>query len=124
MLVTDKSTDDVKEAANEALAAGNEASLHKKHIYSSCTVTVHSEESPSSGVSIFPIGVGPGYDRSELGLLGHRGNQDNSLHLNSMDQLLMLLTLDRGYTEKICRGTYSNTFVLFFLHVFKYISQK
>ncbi|XP_029010472.1 LOW QUALITY PROTEIN: von Willebrand factor [Betta splendens] len=77
MLVTDKSTDDVSEAVNEALAAG---------------------------VSVFPIGVGSGYDRSELGLLGHRGNQDNSLHLNSMDQLLMLLTLDHGYTEKICRA--------------------
>uniref|UniRef100_A0A3Q3S0D4 von Willebrand factor n=1 Tax=Mastacembelus armatus TaxID=205130 RepID=A0A3Q3S0D4_9TELE len=77
MLVTDKSADDVKEAINEALAAG---------------------------VSVFPIGVGPGYDRTELSLLGHQGNQDNTLHLNSMDQLLMLLSLDRGYTERICRG--------------------
>ncbi|XP_036961883.1 von Willebrand factor isoform X3 [Acanthopagrus latus] len=77
MLVTDKSADDVKEAANEALAAG---------------------------VAVFPIGVGPGYDRSELSLLGQHGNQDNTLHLNSMDQLLMLLTLDHGYTERICRA--------------------
>ncbi|KAM9352375.1 von Willebrand factor [Symphorus nematophorus] len=77
MLVTDKSADDVKEAANEALAAG---------------------------VSVFPIGVGPGYDRSELSVLGQHGNQDNTLHLNSMDQLLMLLTLDHGYTERICRA--------------------
>ncbi|XP_076589526.1 von Willebrand factor [Chaetodon auriga] len=77
MLVTDKSADDVKEAANEALAAG---------------------------VSVFPIGVGPGYDRSELSILGRHGNQDNTLHLNSMDQLLMLLTLDHGYTERICRA--------------------
>ncbi|XP_073328335.1 von Willebrand factor [Pagrus major] len=77
MLVTDKSADDVREAANEALAAG---------------------------VSVFPIGVGPGYDRSELSLLGQHGNQDNTLHLNSMDQLLMLLTLDHGYTERICRA--------------------
>uniref|UniRef100_A0A673AGQ1 von Willebrand factor n=1 Tax=Sphaeramia orbicularis TaxID=375764 RepID=A0A673AGQ1_9TELE len=74
MLITEKSTDDVKEAANEALAAG---------------------------VSVFPIGVGPGYDRSELNVLGHHGNQDNTLYLNSIDQLLMLLTLDRGYTERI-----------------------
>uniref|UniRef100_A0A3Q1AV12 von Willebrand factor n=1 Tax=Amphiprion ocellaris TaxID=80972 RepID=A0A3Q1AV12_AMPOC len=77
MLVTDKSTDDIKEAANEALAAG---------------------------VSVFPIGVGPGYDRSELGVLGRHGNQDNSLHLNSMDQLRMLLTLDSSYAERICRA--------------------
>ncbi|KAG7216081.1 hypothetical protein INR49_007833 [Caranx melampygus] len=61
-------------------------------------------ESCPSGVSVFPIGVGPGYDRSELDVLGHHGNQDNTLHLNSMDQLLMLLTLDHGYTERICRA--------------------
>lgn len=53
---------------------------------------------------MFPIGVGPGYDRGELSVLGHHGNQDNTLHLNSMDQLLMLLTLDHGFTERICRG--------------------
>uniref|UniRef100_A0A665VPY0 von Willebrand factor n=1 Tax=Echeneis naucrates TaxID=173247 RepID=A0A665VPY0_ECHNA len=77
MLVTDKSSDDVKEAVAEAVAAS---------------------------VSVFPIGVGPGYDRSELTVLGHHGNQDNTLHLNNMDQLLMLLTLDHGYTERICRA--------------------
>ncbi|GAA6225493.1 von Willebrand factor-like [Lates japonicus] len=77
MLVTDKSADDVKEAVDEALAAG---------------------------VSVFPIGVGPSYDRTELSVLGRHGNQDNTLHLNSMDQLLMLLTLDHGYTERICRA--------------------
>eukprot|EP00064_Thunnus_orientalis_P004368 superscaffoldBa00000394_g4379 len=77
MLVTDKSADDVIEAANEALAAG---------------------------VSVFPIGVGPDYDRSELSVLGRHGKQDNTLHLNSMDQLRMLLTLDSGYTERICRA--------------------
>uniref|UniRef100_A0A3B4Y3U2 von Willebrand factor n=1 Tax=Seriola lalandi dorsalis TaxID=1841481 RepID=A0A3B4Y3U2_SERLL len=77
MLVTDRSADDVKEAVNEALAAG---------------------------VSVFPIGVGQGYDKSELSVLGRHGNQDNTLHLNSMDQLLMLLTLDHGYTERICRA--------------------
>nr|XP_019934117.1 PREDICTED: von Willebrand factor [Paralichthys olivaceus] len=77
MLVTDKSSDDVKEAANEALAAG---------------------------VSVFPIGVGLSYDMSELSMLGRDGNEDNTLHLKSMDQLLMLLTLDHGYTERICRA--------------------
>uniref|UniRef100_A0A4W6D791 von Willebrand factor n=1 Tax=Lates calcarifer TaxID=8187 RepID=A0A4W6D791_LATCA len=77
MLVTDKSADDVKEAVDEALAAG---------------------------VSVFPIGVGPSYDRTELSVLGRHGNQDNTLHLNSMDQLLLLLTLDHGYTERICRA--------------------
>ncbi|XP_071393775.1 von Willebrand factor [Centroberyx affinis] len=77
MLVTHRSTDDVQEAANEALAAG---------------------------VSVFPIGVGSSYDRTELSVLGGHGNQDNTLHLNSMDQLLMLLTLDHGYTERICRA--------------------
>lgn len=55
---------------------------------------------------MFPIGIGPDYDKSELGVLGRQGNQDNNLHLNSMDQLLMLLTLDRSYTERICRGAY------------------
>lgn len=54
---------------------------------------------------MFPIGVGSDYDRSEIAILGHHGNQDNTLHLNSMDQLLMLETLDNSYTEKICRGT-------------------
>ncbi|KAM3608632.1 uncharacterized protein V6R79_002011 [Siganus canaliculatus] len=77
MLVTDKSTDDVKEAVKEAVAAG---------------------------VSVFPIGVGSDYDRSELSSLGHYGNKDNTLHLNSMDQLLMLLTLDHGYKERLCRA--------------------
>ncbi|XP_035498752.2 von Willebrand factor isoform X2 [Scophthalmus maximus] len=77
MLVTDKSADDVKEAVNEGLAAG---------------------------VSVFPIGVGPGYNRSELSMLGRHGNQENTLYLNSMDQLLMLLTLDHGYIERICRA--------------------
>ncbi|XP_010783151.1 von Willebrand factor isoform X2 [Notothenia coriiceps] len=77
MLVTDKSADDVKEAANEALAAG---------------------------VSVFPIAVGQGYDRSELGVIGRHGNEDNTLHLNSMDQLLMVLTLDHGFIERICRA--------------------
>ncbi|XP_053283367.1 von Willebrand factor isoform X1 [Pleuronectes platessa] len=77
MLVTDKSSDDVKEAANEALVAG---------------------------VSVFPVGVGSSYDSSELGILGRHGNQDNTLQLRSMDQLLMLLTLDHGYTERICRA--------------------
>ncbi|KAK7891491.1 hypothetical protein WMY93_023454 [Mugilogobius chulae] len=77
MLVLDKSTDDVKEAANEALAAG---------------------------VSVFPIGVGSEYDRAELGVLGRHGNQDNSLHLSSMDQLLLLLSLDQDFTERMCRA--------------------
>ncbi|CAJ1056809.1 von Willebrand factor [Xyrichtys novacula] len=77
MLVTDKSADAVQEAANEALAAG---------------------------VSVFPIGVGPNYDIDELQMLGHHGNQDNTLHLNSMDQLRIFLTLDHGYMERICRA--------------------
>lgn len=77
MLITDKSTDDISEAANEALAAG---------------------------VSVFPIGIGTSYDSHELSVLGQHGNQDNTLHLNSMDQLLMLLTLDNSYTERICRA--------------------
>ncbi|XP_061139991.1 von Willebrand factor [Syngnathus typhle] len=75
MIVTDKSTDQVQEAANEALAAG---------------------------VSVFPIGVGPDYEQNELVTVGRK--QDNILHLKSMDQLRMLLTLDRGYAERICRA--------------------
>ncbi|MEQ2275343.1 hypothetical protein XENORESO_002286, partial [Xenotaenia resolanae] len=77
VVVTEKSTDNVKEAANEALAAG---------------------------VSVFPIGVGPNYDSNELSELGHYGNQDNTLHLNNMDQLRMFLTLDNSYAERICRA--------------------
>ncbi|XP_034032461.1 von Willebrand factor [Thalassophryne amazonica] len=77
MLVTQKSTDNIKAAAVEAMAAG---------------------------VSVFPIGIGPGYDTSELSVLGRSGTQDNSLHLNSMDQLLMLLTLDHSYKERICKA--------------------
>ncbi|XP_057693186.1 von Willebrand factor [Corythoichthys intestinalis] len=75
MIVTDKSADQVQEAANEALAAG---------------------------VSVFPIAVGPNYDQNELATIGHK--QGNSLHLRSMDQLRMLLTLDRSYAERICRA--------------------
>ncbi|CAL8374175.1 unnamed protein product [Arctogadus glacialis] len=78
MLVTDRSSDNVQKAANEALVAG---------------------------VSVFPIGVGSDYDRAELSALaGDHGYQDNTLHLNSMDQLLMLLTLDHQYPERICRA--------------------
>ncbi|KAM9854763.1 von Willebrand factor [Aulostomus maculatus] len=75
MLVTDKSADNVQEAANEALAAG---------------------------VSVFPIGVGQDYDKNELSILDHK--QDNALHLSSMDQLPILLKLDHSYTERICRA--------------------
>lgn len=115
MLVTDKSTDDVKEAVNEALAAGNQATLKTFGFLKIQFLSFISFCQSSLirvcylGVSVFPIGVGPGYDRSELGLLGHLGNQENTLHLNSMDQLLMLLTLDHGYTERICRGVYKHT---------------
>ncbi|CAL9695336.1 unnamed protein product [Knipowitschia caucasica] len=78
MLVLDKSADDVTEAANEAMAAG---------------------------VSVFPIGVGSGYDRAELSVLGRHGKQDNSLHLSSMDQLLLLLlSLDQDFTQRMCRA--------------------
>ncbi|XP_077591325.1 von Willebrand factor isoform X2 [Stigmatopora nigra] len=75
MIVTDKSSDQVQEAASEALAAG---------------------------VSVFPIGVGPNYDQKELATIGLK--QSNSLHLKSMDQLRILLTLDRSYAERICRA--------------------
>ena len=62
-------------------------------------------------MSVFPVGVGPSYDSSELDVLGRHGNQDNTLHLRSMDQLLMLLTLDHGYTERICKGAYTETYI-------------
>ncbi|XP_067090003.1 von Willebrand factor [Osmerus mordax] len=77
MLVIDKSSDDVQEASNEALTAG---------------------------VSVFPIGIGPNYDRTELSVLGGHGNHHNTMHLNSMEQLLMLLSLDHGFTERLCRA--------------------
>lgn len=53
---------------------------------------------------MFPIGVGLNFDRNELNVLGHHGNQDNTLHLNSMDQLRILLTLDHSFIDRICRG--------------------
>lgn len=53
---------------------------------------------------MFPIGVGLNYNSNELNVLGHHGNQDNTLHLNSMDQLRMLLTLDHSFIDRICRG--------------------
>lgn len=58
-------------------------------------------------MSVFPIGVGPSYDRTELSVLGHQGNQDNTLNLNSMDQLRMLMSLGRSYIERMCRGAYT-----------------
>lgn len=57
-------------------------------------------------MSVFPIGIGPSYDSSELKVLGEHGHQDNSLHLNSRDQLRMLLTLDHSFIDRMCRGTY------------------
>ncbi|KAL0968924.1 hypothetical protein UPYG_G00273790, partial [Umbra pygmaea] len=77
MLVVGRSTDELHEAANEALTAG---------------------------VSVFPIGIGHVYDRAELKVLGSHGDQDNSLHLNSMEELLMLLSLDQSYVERLCRA--------------------
>uniref|UniRef100_A0A4W6D782 von Willebrand factor n=1 Tax=Lates calcarifer TaxID=8187 RepID=A0A4W6D782_LATCA len=56
---------------------------------------VQSSISPVSGGRVAAIKI--------LSVLGRHGNQDNTLHLNSMDQLLLLLTLDHGYTERICR---------------------
>lgn len=53
---------------------------------------------------MFPIGIGPSYDSSELKVLGEHGHQDNSLHLNSRDQLQMLLTLDHSFIDRMCRG--------------------
>lgn len=55
---------------------------------------------------MFPIGIGSVYDVSELSVLGRHGKQDNTLHLNNMDQLRIFLTLDSSYSEKICRGAY------------------
>lgn len=57
---------------------------------------------------MFPIGVGPGYARSELSVLAS-GHQDNVLQLSSMDHLRMLLSLDHSYTDRICRGAYTQT---------------
>uniref|UniRef100_A0A8C8MEA0 von Willebrand factor n=1 Tax=Oncorhynchus tshawytscha TaxID=74940 RepID=A0A8C8MEA0_ONCTS len=65
-----------------------------------------------TGVSVFPIGIGPGYDRAELSLLGSHGDQDNTLHLNSMEELMMLLTLDKSYTDKLCRGIPGESWLL------------
>ncbi|XP_034144185.1 von Willebrand factor isoform X2 [Esox lucius] len=77
MLVMDRSTDELQKAANEALTAG---------------------------VSVFPIGIGHGYNRAELHMLGSHGNQDNTLHLNSLEELMMLLTLDKSYVDRLCRA--------------------
>uniref|UniRef100_A0A3P8XEF0 von Willebrand factor n=1 Tax=Esox lucius TaxID=8010 RepID=A0A3P8XEF0_ESOLU len=61
------------------------------------------------GVSVFPIGIGHGYNRAELHMLGSHGNQDNTLHLNSLEELMMLLTLDKSYVDRLCRGTTTHT---------------
>lgn len=71
---------------------------------------------------MFPIGVGPDYDRTELSVLGRHGKEDNSLHLNSMDQLRMLLTLDNSYTERICRGTLPRTHTHTLMRICHHIS--
>ncbi|KAJ8002410.1 hypothetical protein DPEC_G00158600 [Dallia pectoralis] len=77
MLVMGRSSDELQEAANEALTAG---------------------------VSVFPIGIGHDYDRTELSMLGSHGHQDNTLHLNSLEELMMLLTLDKSYVDRLCRA--------------------
>uniref|UniRef100_A0A3B4EJ56 von Willebrand factor n=1 Tax=Pygocentrus nattereri TaxID=42514 RepID=A0A3B4EJ56_PYGNA len=77
MLVIDRSTDSVQEPANEALTAG---------------------------VSVFPIGVGEHYDRTELGMLTGPHGQDNVIQLRSTDDLLAMVTLDRSFTDKLCRA--------------------
>lgn len=108
MLVTDASTDDVKEAANEALAAGKRRGRDWINTQNIPLVQFHCWKSHFlEGVSVFPIGVGPNYNRNELTALGRHHNQDNTLHLTSMDQLLMLLTLDHSYIDRICRGAYT-----------------
>jgi len=59
---------------------------------------------------VFPIGVGGDYDRAELSVLaGSHGNQDNTQHVKSIDQLLMLLALDHEFTERFCRGEEMHT---------------
>ncbi|KAG7456027.1 hypothetical protein MATL_G00247310 [Megalops atlanticus] len=77
MLVTDKSKDSVEEAANEALTAG---------------------------VSVFPIGVGSHYDRTELGALAGHGMQNNVIHLNSVEDLQVMVALGHTFIDKLCRA--------------------
>uniref|UniRef100_A0A8B9JXB1 von Willebrand factor n=1 Tax=Astyanax mexicanus TaxID=7994 RepID=A0A8B9JXB1_ASTMX len=77
MLVIDRSTDSVQEPANEALTAG---------------------------VSVFPIGVGQQYDQNELSMLAGPHTPDNIIQLRSTDDLLAMVTLDRSFTDKLCRG--------------------
>uniref|UniRef100_A0A8B9JTJ7 von Willebrand factor n=1 Tax=Astyanax mexicanus TaxID=7994 RepID=A0A8B9JTJ7_ASTMX len=76
MLVIDRSTDSVQEPANEALTAG---------------------------VSVFPIGVGQQYDQNELSMLAGPHTPDNIIQLRSTDDLLAMVTLDRSFTDKLCR---------------------
>uniref|UniRef100_A0A8B9JR24 von Willebrand factor n=1 Tax=Astyanax mexicanus TaxID=7994 RepID=A0A8B9JR24_ASTMX len=77
MLVIDRSTDSVQEPANEALTAG---------------------------VSVFPIGVGQQYDQNELSMLAGPHTPDNIIQLRSTDDLLAMVTLDRSFTDKLCRA--------------------
>nr|XP_023655901.1 von Willebrand factor [Paramormyrops kingsleyae] len=77
MLVTDRSTDSVMEAANEAMTAG---------------------------VSVFPIGVGSRYDRTQLDGLSGYGMQDNAMHLSSMEDLQVMAALGHTFIDKLCRA--------------------
>ncbi|XP_064199356.1 von Willebrand factor isoform X1 [Anguilla rostrata] len=77
MLVTDRSTDSVVEAVNEASTAG---------------------------VSVFPIGIGSHYDVTELNALAGRGMQSNVIHMNIIEDLLAMVTLGHAFTDKLCRA--------------------
>ncbi|MFT7812635.1 von Willebrand factor isoform X1 [Arapaima gigas] len=77
MLVTDRSTDSVVEAANEALTAG---------------------------VSVFPIGIGAEYDHTQLTALAGHGMQDHIMYFSSVENLQVLAALGHTFVEKLCRA--------------------
>ncbi|XP_006633894.3 von Willebrand factor [Lepisosteus oculatus] len=77
IIVTDMSQDPVEQAANEALTAG---------------------------LSVFPIGVGTRYDKSQLATLAGHNMESNILHLNHMDDLVVMVTLGHTFIDKLCRA--------------------
>uniref|UniRef100_A0A8C9SUE5 von Willebrand factor n=1 Tax=Scleropages formosus TaxID=113540 RepID=A0A8C9SUE5_SCLFO len=77
MLVTEKSTDSVLEATNEALTAG---------------------------VSVFPIGIGSRYDLTQLAALAGHGMRDNIMRFSSAEDLQVMAALGHTFIDKLCRA--------------------
>uniref|UniRef100_H3AU93 von Willebrand factor n=1 Tax=Latimeria chalumnae TaxID=7897 RepID=H3AU93_LATCH len=56
-------------------------------------------------VTVFPIGIGKNYDVKQLETLAGEFNQGNIIHLNRVEDLPTMVTLDYGFINKLCKGT-------------------